>query len=159
MTTAKMARDAYGAGSAAVRTTRGTEYAVFSQITRRIRDAANRGRAGFPALAAALHDNRRLWTAIAADVASEGNGLPRDLRARLFALAEFTFRHTGQVLAGKAQVAPLIDVNASIMRGLLAAGDAAPGTARAAPRPPDERSGSPAKPARATSAPAREAGR
>jgi len=136
MTAAKMAETAYGARSAAARTPRGTEYAVFSQITRRMKAAAEQGRMGFPALAEALHENRKLWTTVAVNVADEANQLPKDLRARLFYLAEFTFQHTSKVLAREADVRPLIEINAAIMRGLL--GDPSAGQPKEA--------GSPARP-------------
>ena len=116
---AKMAQAAYGAQSAPVRTDRGTEYAAFLRITRRLKSAAEQGAAGFPELARVLHDNRRLWTILAIDLAGEGNKLPRDLRARLIYLAEFTFAHSDKVLARQAGVGPLIEVNASVMRGLV----------------------------------------
>ena len=119
MPTAKMAETAYGAQSAAARTPRGTEYAVFSQVTRRMKAAAEQGRIGFPALAEALHENRKLWTTLAVNVADEANQLPKDLRARLFYLAEFTFQHSSKVLAREADVRPLIEINAAVMRGLL----------------------------------------
>ncbi|WP_369932459.1 flagellar biosynthesis regulator FlaF [Rhodovulum sp. 12E13] len=136
MTTAKMAETAYGAQSAAARTPRGTEYAVFSQVTRRMKAAAEKGRAGFPALAEALHDNRRLWTTLAVNVADGDNGLPRDLRARLVYLAEFTFQHSSKVLAREADVRPLIEINAAVMRGLLGQPPAQPAeTAEPATRP------------------------
>ena len=122
---AKMAQTAYGAQSAAVRTERGTEYAVFSRITHRIKVAAEKGPRAFPALAEALHDNRRLWTILAGDVAGENNKLPADLRARLFYLAEFTFQHTSKVLAGDADPQILVEINTAVMRGLAGQGGGA----------------------------------
>ncbi len=119
LTPAKRAEHAYGAQSAAARTPRGVEYAVLSQITRRLKSAGENRQTDFPALAEALHENRGLWTALAANVADEGNALPSDLRARLIYLAEFTFHHTSRVLAREAEVRPLIEVNAAVMRGLL----------------------------------------
>ena len=121
---AKMAQAAYGTSSVPVRTERGTEYAVFSRITRRMKSAAEQGCAGFPALAEALHENRRLWTIIATDVSGEENKLPQDLRARLFYLAEFTFQHTSKVLSDEEDVRPLIEINAAVMRGLAGDGGA-----------------------------------
>lgn len=120
---ARQAQLAYGRSSLPVRTNRGTEYAVFMRVTQRMKAAAEQGRAGFPALAAAIHDNRRLWTTLAADVADSGNALPPDLRARIFYLAEFSFLHGAKVLAGTADVRPLLEINAAIMRGLAASGD------------------------------------
>ncbi|MHA6327111.1 flagellar biosynthesis regulator FlaF [Roseivivax sp. CAU 1753] len=66
----------------------------------------------------ALSDNRRLWTALAADVSAGGNALPDELRARIFFLAEFTETHSRKVLRGRASVLPLLEVNTAILRGL-----------------------------------------
>ncbi|MEM0937543.1 MAG: flagellar biosynthesis regulator FlaF [Pseudomonadota bacterium] len=115
----KMALAAYGTQSAAVRTDRGTEYAAFMRITRRLKAAAEKGAKGFPDLVGALHDNRKLWTIIATEVADDGNKLPRQLRAQLIYLAEFTFDYSSKVLSRQADVGPLIEVNASVMRGLV----------------------------------------
>lgn len=113
-----MAQRAYQGEASATRTPRGIEYQVFAQVTRRLVAAARKGSHGFPDLAAAIHDNRRLWTILAADVADSGNALPTDLRTRIFYLAEFTDAHSRKVLDKKASVAALIDINAAIMRGL-----------------------------------------
>ncbi|GGH27913.1 flagellar protein FlaF [Cribrihabitans marinus] len=112
------AQQAYAAASAPVRTPKNIEYQVISRITRNMRDADRKGRAGFPALASALHENRQLWTLFAIDLSGDGNGLPRDLRARLLSLAEFTQHHTSRVLAREATVEPLLEVNTAVMRGL-----------------------------------------
>jgi len=110
----QMARSAYSSGGQApLRTNRGTEYAAFSQVTHRLKSCRT-----FPALVEALHENRRLWTALAADVADGDNDLPNDLRARIFYLAKFTQHHSGQVLRGKVGVKPLIEINMAVMRGL-----------------------------------------
>lgn len=76
------------------------------------------GDGGFNALVRALHDNRALWTALAADVAIGTNGLPRSLRAQIFYLAEFTVHHSRRVLAGEAGADVLVDINTAVMRGL-----------------------------------------
>ncbi|MEZ5777388.1 MAG: flagellar biosynthesis regulator FlaF [Paracoccaceae bacterium] len=110
-----LARSAYS-GLAPVRTDRDAEYEILARITRRLVSADRGG--DHPALVRALHDNRALWTTFATDVAIETNGLPPDLRARLFYLAEFTLHHTHRVLSGDAKVAPLVDVNTAVMRGL-----------------------------------------
>jgi flagellar protein FlaF len=115
----QMAQKAYSAPSQnQMRTPRATEYAAFARITARLKAAEAAERKNFPALAAALAENRRLWTMLAADVAGADNGLPQSLRARIFYLYEFTTHHSRQVLNGKADVAPLIEVNTAIMRGL-----------------------------------------
>jgi flagellar protein FlaF len=113
-----MARSAYAASANPARTPRGTEYEAFARITARLRAASLAGTPGFPALADALHENRRLWTILASDVAESGNGLSPDLRARIFYLAEFTLQHTSRVLAGDGDAAILVDINTAIMGGL-----------------------------------------
>jgi flagellar protein FlaF len=116
--TQRLAQRAYQSTTNEIRTPRGTEYDAFARITHRIAGAAREGTTGFAGLAMALHDNRRLWTTLAAAVADDENALPADLRARIFYLAEFTAAHSHKVLRGTAPVAPLIEVNTAIMRGL-----------------------------------------
>ena len=117
------ARTAYGAQAGSIRTPRAVEYDGIARITRGLKDAAEK-QEGMAALAAAIHDNRRLWTLLAADVATESNPLPRELRARLLYLAEFTRVHSGKVLRNEASVQPLVDVNTAVMRGLAERGGA-----------------------------------
>lgn len=116
------ARQAYAPAQAPCRTDRSTEHLVFSRITAALKKAHTASPADFPALAAALHENRRLWTILAADVADDDNGLPAQLRAQLFYLAEFTLLHTGRILNGEADAGALIDINTSVMRGLSGQG-------------------------------------
>ncbi len=113
-----MAKTAYSTPGQPTRTDRGTEYQIFARITHRLKAANTLGSIGFSALARALHENRRLWTALASDVAEDDNQLPPLLRARIFYLAEFTNQHTSKVLAGDATAEVLIDINTAIMRGL-----------------------------------------
>lgn len=120
-----LAKTAYANPGQPVRTARGTEFELFARITRRLKQASDAGKAQFPALAAAVYDNRKLWTVLASDVADPGNRLPSDLRARLFYLNEFTQVHSRKVLSGDASVDVLIDINTAIMRGLRQEGGAA----------------------------------
>ena len=118
-----MAQQAYSKAANPTRTERGAEYEIFAQITRQLVSAAATRKESFPAFAAALHENLRLWTTIAADVADPGNRLAASLRAQLFYLFEFTAQHTPKVLANKADVGVLIEINTSMMRGLRGRGD------------------------------------
>lgn len=113
-----MAKRAYSSAQAPVRTARGIEYEAFARITHKLRAADPAEPGGFARLAEALHQNRQLWTLLAADVTQDENALPRDLRARIFYLAEFTHHHSVKVLNRQAEVADLIDINTAIMRGL-----------------------------------------
>ena len=118
MNATEQARAAYGAGPASQRSGRSSEHQVFADVTSRLSAAAAAGPAAFSRLAAALHDNRRLWTRLAADVSDDGNGLPRTLRAQIFYLAEFTEHHSRRILRGDGGADTLIDINLAVMRGL-----------------------------------------
>ena len=118
-----MAKTAYTANQAPIRTPRGTEYEAFARITHRLK-TASADTAPFPEFAAALHSNRQLWTLLAADVAERDNALPAELRARIFYLAEFTAQHTSKVLRGTDTADVLVDVNTAVMRGLRQATEA-----------------------------------
>ena len=61
MNTLEMARMAYSANTTPIRSHQNTEYDTFAQITARLKASTERGKAGFAELAAALHDNRKLW--------------------------------------------------------------------------------------------------
>lgn len=115
MNAVEKARSAYSRADAPLGTARDTEYEAFARVTRHLSLA---GGGNFAALARALHDNRRLWTALAADVASRNNALPAKLRAQIFYLSEFIRLHSGKVMDGSASLDVLIDINKSIMRGL-----------------------------------------
>ncbi|WP_353473549.1 flagellar biosynthesis regulator FlaF [Salipiger sp. H15] len=115
-----MARRAYAHSNASTRTDRAIEYELIARITHRIKSAAEAGPRHYPALVAALHDNCKLWTALAVDVADQDNKLPPDLRAQIFYLSQFVQVHTAKVLSRKARLAPLIEVNSAILAGLNA---------------------------------------
>ena len=123
MSVAGHARSTYANHAHALKAPRDIEYDMLARITGRIRDHLPHARGRTPAaLIAALHDNRRLWTTFAADLADAGNGFPPELRARLFYLAEFTLQHTEQVLTGIATADVLVEINTAVMRGLRGQG-------------------------------------
>lgn len=105
-----------GYGNNVLRSARDTEYAVFSRVTRMLRQASASG--DIRARIEAVDKNNQLWTILANDLASEGNALPGELRANLLSLASFSLRHGHAVLARGAAVDALVDVNMSIMKGL-----------------------------------------
>ena len=113
-----MAKAAYASSGSGARTPRATEYEVFARVTRKLAAAHAAGSAGFALVAEAIHDNRRLWVALASDVAEPANSLPQGLRAQIFYLAEFTFHQSRRILAGEGEVDVLIDINTAIMKGL-----------------------------------------
>ena len=122
MNAIEQARQAYAPTQVSIRTDRSVEAQLVSQITARLRRAATAQPMNFPALVAAVHENRRMWTAMAADVADGDNGLPRSLRAQIFYLAEFTEHHSKRILRREADVTALIDINTAVLRGLNSQG-------------------------------------
>ncbi len=117
MTAQLLAQAAYAGRAAPTRTERSIEYDAFARVTRLLK-SAQIPETPFGTLAQALHDNRALWIALAADVADPANQLPPPLRAQIFYLAEFTLAQSSKVLAGQAVVQALVDVNMAVMRGL-----------------------------------------
>ncbi|MGX9355976.1 flagellar biosynthesis regulator FlaF [Roseobacteraceae bacterium S113] len=113
-----LAQRAYVSTTPAVKTPRAIEYEVIARITHELKNAAARKKADFPGFVEAIHRNNQLWTTLAANVADDANELPTQLRAQIFYLAEFSKRHAAQVLGGTAGVAPLLEVNTAILRGL-----------------------------------------
>lgn len=107
---------ANGYGSSVVRTARDAEYDIFSRVTGMLRQADASGQG--PDRIAAVDKNNQLWTILASDLADPGNALPDHVRAGLLSLAGFALRHGHQALSGKVALAPLIDINMAIMRGL-----------------------------------------
>lgn len=116
MSSSMLAQTAYAA-TAPVRTSRGTEYAAFQKVTARMMRATVDG-VPLAERAAALQENRRLWTVLATDLADDANGLPDTLRARLLFLAEFTLLTGGHALREEGAMTALIDINTAVMRGL-----------------------------------------
>ncbi|MEM0923506.1 MAG: flagellar biosynthesis regulator FlaF [Pseudomonadota bacterium] len=118
MSAAYTANSAYGQAKIAVNSPRMIEYQAFAKITAQMSRIAAQEAPAHPELVAALHENRRLWTALAADLMLEDNQLPDMLRAQLVYLAEFTRAHTSKVMKGEADIVALIDINTTIMKGL-----------------------------------------
>ncbi len=122
MNIAALAHTAYSDVSAPIKTERSTEYQIFAQITHRLTKASADDLISFIDLAEAVHENRRLWAILAADVVDKHNGLPAPLRAQIFYLAEFTENHSRKVLAREVTVDALVEINTAVMRGLRAGG-------------------------------------
>lgn len=118
MNVIEQAQQAYAPKHFPLRTPRSVEAELISQVTANLKKTSAEPKKNFPALVAALHDNRRLWTVMAADVADNLNSLPSSLRAQIFYLAEFTELHSTKVLNGEADCGVLIEINTAVLRGL-----------------------------------------
>lgn len=120
MNMATLAHSAYARASSISPSPRETEYRAFARVTRQLSEHVDISQGGFPRLAEAIHQNQRLWSMLAEDVADSANGLPDELRAQIVYLADFTRQHSMQVLRDKASPAILVEINTSVMRGLRA---------------------------------------
>ncbi len=74
---------------------------------------------------AALSFNQLLWTVFQADLASDGNGLPGDLKSSLLSLSLFVDKQTVKALTDPRpeHLDVLIDINRNIAEGLGGQGE------------------------------------
>lgn len=124
MSVTSQALRGYAESAVSTKNGRRAEYEAVSRITQRLRNSALKSKTDFPAYAEALHLNQRLWAALVVDIADPKNPLPRELKARIIYLAEFTQHHTRKILREKASVMPLLEINMAVMRGLKKEGPA-----------------------------------
>jgi flagellar protein FlaF len=113
-----LAQATYGDTSQTVRSDRGTEYQAFARATNMLASSAADPGPLNQKCAEAVHFNRQLWGILAADVASDENQLPTALRAQILSIANFVWQQSSKALNDTKSIAPLIDVNKTIMRGL-----------------------------------------
>lgn len=96
---------------------RATEQRLLTEITKGLVGARQNGVRG-AMLMPVLHRNREVWAVFSAACATQGNGLPIELRARIISLALWVDRFTSEVVAGRELISNLIDVNLAIIEGL-----------------------------------------
>ncbi len=118
MNVVERAQDGYGRNAIHMKSPRDAEYEAIAKISHRLRAAAQNRSKDFAAYVGALHDNNRLWTTLATELAQPENELPKDLRARLFWLAEFTASETRKLLRNEGDVGILIEINSAVLQGL-----------------------------------------
>ncbi len=119
MNSVALARSAYKTSTSIAQSDRSAEYRAFAQITSQLSGASDAGDgAQFAKLGEAILMNRRLWSLLAQDAASDKNGLPQAVRAQILSLANFTWSHSRKVLQKEASADVLIEINTAMMRGL-----------------------------------------
>jgi flagellar protein FlaF len=119
---------AYGRAQNTTENPRSTEYRLLAQVCGALARARD-GKRGTSEFVDALLWNKKVWDAFIIDLSSEGNQLPKELRAQIIGLGLWVGRETIQVLDGNGDIDSLINVNRTIMEGL------APPTTAAAARP------------------------
>jgi flagellar protein FlaF len=101
---------------------RDLEYRLFGQVTRALMHAQTVDKSDLATRIDALDWNRRLWSTLASDCSDSGNGLGGPLRAQIISISLFVNRHSSVVMRGDDDFSALIDINRSIMQGLIAGG-------------------------------------
>jgi len=119
---------AYGRAQNTTESPRSTEYRLLAQVCGALTRARD-GKRGTSEFVDALLWNKKVWDAFIIDLSSEGNQLPKELRAQIIGLGLWVGRETIQVLDGNGDIDALINVNRTIMEGL------APQPTAAAARP------------------------
>ncbi len=120
MTVSALARNAYHESTRTTASPRAVERQLLSRLTTALVVAEKNRETDHPAYVRALSKNLEFWTVVAADIASEGNQLPVELRGQLFYLFEFTRAHTQKIISGATDLdaEALIEINQNIIRGL-----------------------------------------
>ena len=113
-----MSVTAYQQATTRAESPRSVEYRLFGQVTRALMAAAELPPTDIAGRMDALDWNRRLWSVLAADCATEGNQLPAQLRASIVSLSLWVNRHTSAIMRNEAGFEPLISVNKMMMQGL-----------------------------------------
>lgn len=113
-----MSLNAYQTAATRSEDPRSTEYRLFAQVTRALMQASEADKTDLTTRIDALDWNRRVWTNLAADCASQENQLPDQIRAGIISLSIFVSKHTSVVMRGQDDFETLIDINKTIMQGL-----------------------------------------
>jgi flagellar protein FlaF len=113
-----MSIQAYQRASAQAESPRETEYRIFGLVTAGLISAQEKGRDDLPGLALAIDKNRRLWSLLAQDCANPENVLAGPVRAQIISISMWVSKYSSQVIRDGEDIAPLIEVNRSMMQGL-----------------------------------------
>jgi len=122
---------AYGRAQNTTENPRSMEYRLLAQVCGALSRARD-GKRGTSDFVDALLWNKKVWDAFIIDLSSDGNQLPKELRAQIIGIGLWVGRETIQVLDGNGDIDALINVNRTIMEGLAPQ----PAAAGARPAPP-----------------------
>ncbi len=114
-----MSLTAYQQASARAENPRETEYRLFGMVVRALHEVKAYDRSNLGALSSVIDWNKRIWAALAQDCADDRNGLSDSLRAGIISLAMFVEKYSVQVIRDGAEIDPLIDINRTVMQGLV----------------------------------------
>jgi len=95
------------------------EHALFRQITDAMIEAETLAKTEASKWADAINRNLELWTVLTTDLLNPENQLPEPTRKALLELSVFVRRTSMRVLSGEEELTDLIEINESIMQGLM----------------------------------------
>ncbi|PHS22870.1 MAG: flagellar FlaF family protein [Robiginitomaculum sp.] len=116
-----MSLNAYQQAAARAEDPRETEYRLFGMIVCALMEVKGYDRSNLGALSSVIDWNKRVWGALAQDCADDRNGHGDALRAGIISLSMFVDRYSVQVIRDGADIEPLIDINRTVMQGLVPA--------------------------------------
>ena len=90
-----MSLTAYQSTLKATENPRDVEYRLFGQVTRALLEAQPLPRTD-PKVIEALDWNRRMWSTLASDCASDANAMPPQMRAGIISISMFVARYSSQ---------------------------------------------------------------
>ena len=114
-----MSFQAYQKTAARAEDPRATEYRLFAQVTRALMNAKTLPMEAIQERAAAIDWNRRVWSNLALDCASQDNKLPDSLRAAIISLSIFVSKHGSFAMRNPEAIDDLVDINRTVMQGLM----------------------------------------
>ncbi|BDX00211.1 flagellar biosynthesis regulator FlaF [Maricaulis maris] len=114
-----MSFQAYQKTAARAEDPRATEYRLFAQVTRSLMNAKTLPMESVRERAQAIDWNRRVWSNLALDCASQDNKLPESLRAAIISLSIFVYKHGSFAMRNPDAIDDLVDINRTVMQGLM----------------------------------------
>jgi flagellar biosynthesis activator protein FlaF len=114
-----MSFQAYQKTAARAEDPRATEYRLFAQVTRSLMNARTLPMESVRERAQAIDWNRRVWSNLALDCASQDNKLPESLRAAIISLSIFVSKHGSFAMRNPDAIDDLVDINRTVMQGLM----------------------------------------
>jgi flagellar protein FlaF len=124
-----MSFQAYQAAANRSEDPRSTEYRLFAHVTRALMSSKDLPSHDLSGRVDALDWNRRMWSNFATDCASEDNKLPSSLRASIISLSIFVSKHSSIAMRNPEAIDDLVDINRTIMQGLMPQAGEAPASA------------------------------
>ena len=114
----QLAYKAYGEVTSRTANTGQIEYALFQDITQALKNVDEVEMPAPAVWADAIDRNMKLWQILSTDLMSDANELDPTLKRNLIALSESFPQISYQVLARKAEITELVEINEIIMQGL-----------------------------------------